>query len=214
LNRQRRSCSTDLQTAFASLTTHQQVIISVPEEEQQLHVHRLPNIYNEACNQKSFYENLQHETFINKKRHNPTFLLKPTYQSPEDRCFSFFQRNRDFQGPSILSQQNEPPQSILHFSLDYATIHQVKNIPNEDHTHYTQLIFPRDADVILFIFYVITSFYERHTSIQYFLSTIEATPDLALRTQPCYVMLSDIPKIKQLHYENITQDLDANTIPA
>jgi len=27
-------------------------------------------------------------------------------------------------------------------------------------------------------------------------------------------MLSDIPKIKQLHYENITQDLDANTIPA
>ena len=158
MNRQRRSCSTDLQTAFASLTNHQQVIVSVPEEEQQMHVHRLPNIYNQACNQRSFYENLKHKTFINKKRHSPKFLLKPAYQSPEDRFFSFFQRNRDLQGPSILSQQNESPQSILHFSLDYATIHQVKNIPNEDHSHHTQLIFPRDADVILFIFYVIILF--------------------------------------------------------
>jgi len=39
LNRHRRSCSTDLQSAFASLIKKQNLIISVPEEEQKMHVH-------------------------------------------------------------------------------------------------------------------------------------------------------------------------------
>jgi len=108
LNRQRRSCSTDLQTAFASLTNHQQVIISVPEEEQQLLVHRLPNIYNQACNQKSFYENLQHKTFINKKRHNPTFLLKPTYQSPEEDALVFSNETETYKVPQYFHNKMNP----------------------------------------------------------------------------------------------------------
>jgi len=199
LNRQRRSCSADLQAAFASLIKKQHLIISVPEEDQKMHVHYLPTIYNQPCHQQTFYENLKHETFINKQRHSPTFLLKPSYQSPEERCFSFFQQNRDLQGPSILSQQHESPHSTLHFFLDYGTLNQVKNIPNEDCSTNTQLIFPRDADVFSYIFYVVTSFYERHTSIQYFLRTIPTVPDSTLRIQPCYVMLTDLPNITQVH---------------
>jgi len=213
LNRQRRSCSTDLQSAFASLIKKQHLIISVPEEDQKMHVHHLQTIYNQPCHQQAFFENLKHETFINKQRHSPTFLLKPSYQSPEERCFSFFQQNRDLQGPSILSQQYESPHSTLHFFLDYGTLNQVKNIPNEDRSTNTQLIFPRDADVFLFIFYAVTSFYERHTSIQYFLRTIPTVPDSTLRTQPCYVKLTDLPNITQVQYRNTIDNLDANTIP-
>ena len=154
-NRYRRSCSTDLQTAFASLIKKQHLIISVPEEEQAMHVQQLPSIYNQPCNQQDFFENLKHENFLHKHRHNPTFLLKPSYQSPETRCFSFFQQNRDLQGPSLLSQQHEAPHAILHLFLDYGTQNQVKNIPNEDRTTNLHLIFPRDADVFLFIFYEI-----------------------------------------------------------
>jgi len=165
LNRYRRSCSTDLQTAFASLIKKQHLIISVPEEEQTMHVQQLPSIYNQPRNQQAFFENLKHETFLHKHRHSPTFLLKPSYQSPEDRCFSLFQRNRDLKGPSMLSQQHEYPHAILHFFLDYGTLDQIKSIPNEEQTTNLHLIFPRDADVFLFIFYVVTSFYERHKSI-------------------------------------------------
>jgi len=213
LQRQHRSCSTDLQSAFASLIKKQHLIISVPEEDQKMHVHHLPTIYNQPCHQQAFFENLKHETFINKQRHSPTFLLKPSYQSPEERCFSFFQQNRDLQGPAILSQQYASPHSILHFFLDYGTLNQVKNIPNADHSTNTQLIFPRDADVFLYIFYTVTSFYERHTSIQYFLRTIPAVPDSTLRIQPCYVKLTDLPNITQVQYRNTIDNFDANTIP-
>ena len=213
LNRYRRSCSTDLQSAFASLIKSRHLIISVPEGEQKMHVHHLPNIYNQPCNQQAFYTNLKYETFLHKHRHSPTFLLKPSYQSPEDRCFSFFQQNRDLQGYSSLSQQHESPHSILHFFLDYGTLHQVKNIPNEDHSKNTQLIFPRDADVFLYIFYIITSFYERHTSIRYSLRTIPTVHDSALRTQPCYVKLTDLPNITQVQYSDTTENIDATTIP-
>ena len=213
LNRPRRSCSTDLQSAFASLIKKQHLIISVPEEDEKMHVHHLPTIYNQPCHQQAFYENLKHETFLNKQRHSPTFLLKPSYQSPETRCISFFQQNRDLQGPSILSQQHESPHSILHFFLDYGTLNQVKNIPNEDRTTNTHLIFPRDANVFLFIFYVVTSFYERHTSIQYFLRTIPTVPDSTVRTRPCYVKLTHLPNITQVQYRNTIDNLDANTIP-
>jgi len=213
LNRHRRSCSTELQSAFASLIKQRHLIISVPQEDQKMHVHHLPTIYNQPCNQRTFYENLKHETFTDKKRHNPTFLIKPSYQSPEDRCFSFFQRNRDLQGPSVLSQQNENPLAIMHFSLDYANPNQIKNIPNEDHSQNTHLIFPRDADTILFIFYITSSFYERYTSIQYFLSTINEVPDSRLRAEPCSVMLSHIPKVASVQYRTVTSTLNANTIP-
>jgi len=212
LNRQRRSCSTDLQSAFTSLINKQHLIISVPDADKKMHVHHLPTIYNQPCHQQAFSENIKHETFINKQRHSPTFLLKPSYQSPEARCVSLFQQNRDLQGPSVLSQQHESPHSILHFFLDYGTLNQIKNIPNEDHSTNTHLIFPRDADVFLFIFYVVTSFYERHTSIQYFLRTIPTVPDATVRTQSCYVKLTDLPNITQVQYKNTNDTLDANTI--
>ena len=212
-NRYRRSCSTDLQSAFASLIKTQHTIISVPEEDQKMHVHHLPSIYNQPCNQHAFFNNLKHETFLHKQRHNPTFLLKPSYQSPEDRSFSFFQQNRDLQGYSLLSQQHESPHSILHFLLDYRTLHQVKNIPNADHTTNTQLIFPRDADVFLYIFYIVTSFYERHKSIQYSLRTIPTVTNSTLKTQPCYVQLKDLPNITQVQYRSTIDNIDANIIP-
>ena len=211
LNRYRRSCSTDLQSAFASLIKSKHLIISVPEEEQKMHVHHLPSIYNQPCNQQDFYINLKHETFLHKHRHNPTFLLKPSYQSPENRCFTFSQQNRDLQGPSTLSPY-EFPQAILHLSLDYGTPHQVKNIPNENHSKITQLIFPRDADVFIYIFYIIASFYERHISIRYSLRTIPTAPDSALRTQPCYVKLTDLPNITHVQYSDTTENIDATTI--
>jgi len=212
-NRYRRSCSRDLQTAFASLIKKRHLIISVPEEEQTMHVQQLPSIYNQPCNQQAFFENLKHETFLHKHRHNPTFLLKPSYQSPETRCFSLFQQNRDLQRPSLLSQQHEATHAILHLFLDYGTLNQVKNIPNEDRTTNLHLIFPRDADVFLLIFYVVTSFYERHKSIQYFLRTLPTVPDSSERTQPCYVKLTDLPNITHVQYSNTIENIDANTIP-
>jgi len=211
LKRYRRSCSTDLQSAFASLINSKHLIISVPEEEQKIHVHQLPSIYNQPCNQQDFYINLKHETFLHKHRHNPTFLLKPSYQSPENRCFTFSQQNCDLQGPSTLSPY-EFPQAVLHLSLDYGTPNQVKNIPNENHSKITQLIFPRDADVFIYIFYIITSFYERHNSIRYSLRTIPTVPDSALRTRPCYVKLTDLPNITHVQYSETTENIDATNI--
>jgi len=80
-NRNTRSCSTDLKTAFSSLVKQDRVIVSVPEDERRMEVLPIPETCNQPCNQEAFYENLKH-SFINKPLHHPTFLIKPFHQSP------------------------------------------------------------------------------------------------------------------------------------
>jgi len=82
-NRDTRSCSTDLRTAFRSLVKQDRVIVSVPEDERRMEVLPIPETYNQPCNQEAFYESLKHSSFINKPLHHPTFLIKPFHQSPK-----------------------------------------------------------------------------------------------------------------------------------
>jgi len=76
-NRDTRSCSTDLKTAFSSLVKQNQVIVSAPEDERRMNVLTIPETYNQPCNQEAFYENLKHSSFINKPLHHPRLLIKP-----------------------------------------------------------------------------------------------------------------------------------------
>jgi len=82
-NRDTRSYSTDLKTAFSSLAKQDRVIDSVPADERRMEVLPIPETYNRPCNQEAVYGNLKHSSFINKPLHHPTFLIKPFHQPPK-----------------------------------------------------------------------------------------------------------------------------------
>ena len=107
INRNARSCSNDLKMAFHSLIRGDQVIVAVPKAERKMHVLTIPELMNQPCNQKSFYENLVHNTFLNRKLHQPPFLIKPFYQSPQDRCRIYHREFVDLGISQTLSHRTD-----------------------------------------------------------------------------------------------------------
>jgi len=107
-----RRYSVNLQTAFSTLTTINQVLTQVPENERRMSVSTLPDLQNQPCNQKSFYENLINGTFLNKRLHHPTFLLKPFYQSPEKRCFETIKIAQNLGNRRKLQHRHNLPHSV------------------------------------------------------------------------------------------------------
>jgi len=89
-NRNVRSSSHNLQTAFQALINNDQVIVAIPKDERRVNVSNHPEIYNQPCNQETFYENLVHNSLVNKPLQHPTFLIKPFYQNPRSRCFASY----------------------------------------------------------------------------------------------------------------------------
>ena len=198
--------------AFHSLIRGDQVIVAVPKAERKMHVLTIPELMNQPCNQKSFYENLVHNTFLNCKLHQPPFLIKPFYQSPQDRCRIYHREFVDLGISQTLSHRTDIPNSIFETYLLMSRPGFTLTITSLTEGLNTQLVFPRDADTILFSFYTLISFFERHTSVTYQLHTKPADPGLHETIKPCYIELHDLPRLKSVRYSNASSNLDANDI--
>jgi len=211
-NRNVRSCSNDLKTAFHSLIRGVQVIVAVPKAERNMHVLTIPEVMNQPCNQESFYENLVHNTLLNRKLHRPSFRIKPFYQSPQDRCRIYYRQSVNLGISNTLSHRTDIQNSVFETYLLFSSIGAEIKITSLMEEPNTILIFPRDADTILFTFYILNSFFERHTSITHQLHTKPANPRLQESIKPCYIELHDLPLLKSVRYLNASSNVDANNI--
>jgi len=211
-NRNVRSCSNDLRTAFHSLIRGDQVTVAVPKSERNMHVLTIPELMNQSCNQELFSENLVHNSFLNRKLHQPSFLINPFYQSPQDRCHIFHRQHVDLEISNTLSHRADIPNSVFETYLLFSIIAHEARITRLMEEPNIILRFPRDADTILFIFYVLNSFFERHTSITCQLFTKPANSRLQKAIKPCYVELRDLPLLKSVRYLNASSNEDAHNI--
>ena len=66
----------------------------------------------------------------------------------------------------------------LDFLYEYAIAGQTKPIPRLHGRLTTNIKYPRDADTFLFMYCIITSFYERYNLVSYQLYTEAPTPEL------------------------------------
>ena len=207
-----RRYSVNLQTAFSTLTTINQVLTQVPENERRMSVSTLMDLQNQPCNQKSFYENLINGTFLNKRLHHPTFLLKPFYQSPEKRCFETIKIAQNLGNRRKLQHRHNLPQSVFTYIFLCAPWKKNMIISSLENSPSTELTFPRDADVTTFVFYILNSFFEVFDTIWYQLYTNSPPKRHFQVNQPCYVKLKDLARVSSIRYHNVTQQIDADDI--
>jgi len=133
------------------------VIVSAPEDERRMEVLPIPEIYNQPCSQKAFYENLKHSSFINKPLHHPTFLIKPFHQSPQNRCFITHRQAYDVGVSNTLCHRMDIPNSVFETYLLFTRSGRQFKISNLKQGPDSILIFPRDADAIIYTFHALSS---------------------------------------------------------
>ena len=177
-----------------------------------MHVLIIPEVMNQPCNQEFFYENLVHSTFLNRKLHQPHFLVKPFHQSPQERCRIYYKATIDLGISNTLLHRTDIPNSIFETYSLIPRPGTKMTITSLTDGCSTQIVFSRDADTISFSFYMLISFFERHTSITYQLHTKPADPELHEATKPCYIELHDLPRLKSERHLNASSNLDPNDI--
>jgi len=202
-----RSCTDNLQQALASLIRNDRVLVTIPPNERHTNNITFPEMVNIPCNQDDFYANLKFHNLFGKTRLQSTSLFIPHYQTPEDGCYRMTLSNRNLHFPNRLAQVPDVSNFRLGFLYEYAKDGQTKPIPRLNGRLTTNIKYPRDADTFLFMYYIITSFYERYEAITYQLYTQASTPELTSVTQPCYVLISDLPRIRSIQYTQNTSQL-------
>jgi len=163
-------------------------------------------------NQETFYENLKHSSFINKPLHHPTFLIKPFHQSPQNRCFITHRQAYDVGASNTLSHRVDIPNSVFETYLLFARSGKHFKISNLKQGPDSILIFPRDANAIIFTFHALNSFFDRHSNITFQLYKKPADAQLLQARKPCYIPIQDLPRLKSIRYLNASSNLDANDI--
>lgn len=146
---------------------------------------------------------------MNKKLNHPTFLIKPFYQSPQDRCRVYYREDIDLGVQHTLSHRTDIPNSVFDTYLLYQAIIQQARITSLQDEPEVVIRFPHDADTILYSMYVLNTFFERHMSITFQLFTKPATSDLQQVIKPCYINLQGLPRLKSVHYVNATSSENA-----
>jgi len=211
-----RSCTENLQQAPATIIKRDRVLVTVPPKERYTTNKTFSEMANTLCNQEDFYENLKQHTFFGKPRLQPSFLIKPYYQTPEDSCYRVTLSNRNLHFPNKLAHINDAANFRLDFLYEYAQVGQLKPISPRGDRPITHIKYPREAETFLFMYYILTSFYERYETLSYQLLTEPSTPNeiptLRSLTTPCYVNISDLPRIRNVQYISNTNDLNDNDI--
>jgi len=208
------ACKENLQQIISSILKNDSLLVDVPTRDQHTFQTRLPNMPNLVCNQADFFHNLKQDHFSEKPWSNPTVLVPRLYQNIDDNCYAMTISNRFLRYPNKVSQIPQPQQCRLTFFHDYAAINQPKTIQRKGPNHRQDLTisYPTDADVFLNMYHIVTSFFERYEDITYQLWVDSTKPDLRQRTKPCYVPLSDLPRIHSLNYTQPTSPLQAKEI--
>ena len=202
-----RSCTDNLQQALASLIRNGRVLVTIPPNERHTSNVTFLEMVNIPCNQDDFYDNLKSHTFFGKTRLQSTLLIKPHYQTPEDNCYRVTLSNRNLHFTNRLTHVPDSSNFRLDFLYEYAKDGQTKPISQLHGRLITNMKYPRDADTFLFMYYMITSFYEHYEVVSYQLYTQASTPELTSVTQPCYVLISDLPRIRSIQYTQNTSQL-------
>ena len=67
-------------------TKNQSIIPTLPHQRTTI-VTKLSDLQEQPCNQQTFFRRLRSDSHWNKRLHTPNFLLRPFFQTPEQRCF-------------------------------------------------------------------------------------------------------------------------------
>jgi len=207
-------CNENLQQIVSLIIKNDSLLLDVPMREQNTFQTRLTEMPNLVCNQADFFNNLKLQHFYEKPWSNPKFLVPRLYQNIDDNCYVMIFSNRDLHYSNKVRQIPQTQQCRLTFFYDYAQPDQPKTIhrlgPN--HQQPLTILYPRDADVFLNMYHIIASFFERYEDISYQLWVDSQNLDLRQFTKPCYVPLSDLPRLQSLNYTQSTSPLYANEI--
>jgi len=142
----------------------------------------------------------------------PRFSIKPFHQSPQNRCFIAHRKAYDVGVSNTLSYRVDIPNSVFETYLLFARSGIHFYIFNLEQGPDSILIFPRDADTIIFAFHALNSFFERYSSITFQLYKKPADAKLLQARKPCYIPIQDLPWLKSIRYLNASTNLDANDI--
>jgi len=109
--------SSQLNTALSIFAQANRTIVSVPFRDRKTIQTTVSALPAHPCNQQTFFNHLRARNHWNKRQHEPTFLLKPFYQSPEQRCFVTDRRKVDLSSKHtfIHPQKKTIPNSIIQF---------------------------------------------------------------------------------------------------
>ena len=187
---------------LSALAEANQTIVSVPLQEQTTIVTKLSDLPEQPCNQQTFVKHLRTSNHWNKQLHRPKFLLKPFFQTPEQRCFVTTRFRIDLTVQNYLQhrQESEIPNSVLQFYHPLLKRAEYKIAGWEKHP-------PRiisslhNADAITFMYHAISSFFERHESRKFQLFSAPLPHPKFIQNQYCHVKLNMLSRIDHVQYD-------------
>jgi len=191
-----------------------QSIIPTPPHKRTTIVTKLSDLQEQPCNQQAFFRHLNTSSHWHKRLHNPNFLLRPFFQTPEQRCFVTSRLYVDLavQNNLLHRSKSSIPNSVLQFYHPILIKTENKIVGWENHP-------PRiisklhNADAITFIFHVISSFFERHESLKFQIFSASLPHPQFIQNQYCYVKLNMLPRIDNVQYDTkVTCLIDQDNI--
>ena len=181
---------------LSNLATENQTIISTSPHEQTTIVTKLSHLQEQPCNQQTFFRHLRTGNHWNKQLHRPNFLLKPFFQTPEQRCFvtTRFRIDVTVQNYLYHRRQSDIPNSVLQFyhPMLKRTEYKIAGWENYPPRIISNL---HNADAITFMYHVISSFFERHKSLKFQLFSAPLLHPKFIQNQYCHVKLNMLPRI-------------------
>ena len=205
---QNPNISLETNEMLTALTATNQTLVSVPPSEQTTIITKLSDLPEQPCNQQTFFRHLRNSNHWNKKLHRPNFLLKPFFQSPEQRCFVTTKFRIDFTIQNYLyhRRQSEIPNSVLQFYHPISKRNKFKIAGWKNHPPRT-ISSLHNADAITFAYHVISSFFERHESLKFQLFSAPLPHPKFIQNQYCHVKLNMLPRIDHVQYNAIVTHL-------
>ena len=211
---QQQGISSQINTALSIFAKINRTIISVPFCDRKTIQTTVSALPAQPCNQQAFFNHLRTRNHWNKRQHEPTFLLKPFYQSPEHRCFVTTRHKINLNSRNFLirRQKNEIPNSIIQFYHPILTQTEFEIAGWNQHPPRIFSII-HNADAITFMFHILSSFYERHERINFQLFSAPLPHPKYLENQYCYVPLNMLQRIHHVQYKKVTHLIDDLNIP-
>jgi len=191
-----------------------QSIIPTPPHKRTTIVTKLSDLHEQPCNQQTFFRHLSTDSHWHKRLHKPKFLLRPFFQTPDERCFvtSRFYVDLAVQNNLFHRTQSSIPNSVLQFyhPILRKTEYRIAGWENHQPRIISNI---RNADAITFMFHVLSSFFERHESIKFQIFSAPLPPQKFIQNQYCHVKLNMLPRIKKVQYDTkVTRSIHQNSI--
>ena len=187
------------------IAVNNQVVVMVPEEERTRIVHEVPSIYNQACNQKQFYENLINNR-INVPLNEPPFLIKPVLRTGYGRCTIYDQGWIHIQNPNVIAHRRNVPNAVIETYVRFPVRdrkHTIQVLPSGDTIG---LHINDDIDPFILILRIVASFMERYKEVTYQVKEKLADDLLNKIIQPCNIIKQEFPRLQMVNYSEVVKE--------